>query len=229
MTMLTTFAPPARQTVIRAGLLASEGGMSRLSDGYLLLALAESQPLTQPVDLGVTADMVRAQLKAQARRRHDRELLATVLVRVEFLLLHDAEVERVGRPLLASTHDPDRAAEITWLVAYSAMRTLRPADATSMIRFFSITMSTMGTSFLITAIASGRLRSSTIDCLPTLSWPNIVLAPSRTTGRERIRSPSVDSTLITSAPRSAIRRLQCGPAIVVEKSRIRTPLSGLGL
>ena len=78
MTMLTTFAPPARQAVIRAGLLASEGGMSRLSDGYLLLALAESQPLTRPVDLGVTADMVRAQLKAQARRRHDRELLATL-------------------------------------------------------------------------------------------------------------------------------------------------------
>jgi len=78
MTMLTTFAPPARQTVIRAGLLASEGGMSRLSDGYLLLALAESQPLTRPVDLDVTADMVRAQLKAQARRRHDRELLATL-------------------------------------------------------------------------------------------------------------------------------------------------------
>ena len=78
MTMLTAFAPPARQTVIRAGLLASEGGTSRLSDGYLLLALAESQPLTRPVDLGVTAGMVRAQLKAQARRRHDRELLATL-------------------------------------------------------------------------------------------------------------------------------------------------------
>jgi len=26
MTMLATFAPPARQTVIRAGLLANEGG-----------------------------------------------------------------------------------------------------------------------------------------------------------------------------------------------------------
>jgi hypothetical protein len=78
MTMLTTFAPPARQTVIRAGLLASEGGMSRLGDGYLLLALAESQPLTRPVDLGVTADMVRAQLEARARRRHDHELLATL-------------------------------------------------------------------------------------------------------------------------------------------------------
>ena len=78
MTMLTTFAPPARQAVIRAGLLATERGMSRLSDGYLLLALAESQPRTCPVDLGITADMVRAQLKAQARRRHDRELLATL-------------------------------------------------------------------------------------------------------------------------------------------------------
>lgn len=73
--MLTTFAPPARQTVIRAGLLASESGTARLSDGYLLLALAESQPLTSPVDLGVTAAMVRAQLKTQARRRHDRDLL----------------------------------------------------------------------------------------------------------------------------------------------------------
>ena len=62
--MLTTFAPPARQTVIRAGLLASESGTGRLSDGYLLLALAESQPLTSPVDLGVTAAMVRAQLRA---------------------------------------------------------------------------------------------------------------------------------------------------------------------
>jgi hypothetical protein len=48
MTMLATFAPPARQTVIRAGLLASEGGTSRLSDGYLLLALVESQPGRRP-------------------------------------------------------------------------------------------------------------------------------------------------------------------------------------
>ena len=88
MTMLTTFAPPARQAVIRAGLLATEGGISRLSDGYLLLALAESQPLTQPVDLGVTANMVRAQLKAQARRRHDRELLATLGIDLDEVRSH---------------------------------------------------------------------------------------------------------------------------------------------
>ena len=71
MTMLARFAPPARQTVIRAGLLASEGGTPRLSDGYLLLALAESQPLTSPVDLGVSVAMVRAQLRTQTPRRRD--------------------------------------------------------------------------------------------------------------------------------------------------------------
>src|SRR4029453_8561194 len=37
MTRLPTFAPPPRQTVIRAGLLASEGGATRLGDSYLLL------------------------------------------------------------------------------------------------------------------------------------------------------------------------------------------------
>jgi hypothetical protein len=78
MTMLATFTPPARQAVIRAGLLASEGGTRRLSDGYLLLALAEGQPRTGPVDLGVTAAMVGAQLSTQPRRHHDRDLLATL-------------------------------------------------------------------------------------------------------------------------------------------------------
>jgi hypothetical protein len=87
MTMLTTFAPPARQTVIRAGLLASEGGATRLGDGYLLLALAESQPLTSPVDLGVTAAMVRA-----SRRGH-----RTQIAREDLLwgLLADASSESV--------------------------------------------------------------------------------------------------------------------------------------
>src|SRR6185503_3899061 len=79
-------------------------------------------------------------------------------------------------------------------------------------------MSTLATSFFTAAIASGFLRSSTIERLPALSWPNIVPWPSRCTGRLRIRSPSGDSTLITSAPMSASRRPQCGPAMVVEKS-----------
>src|SRR3954471_15539665 len=89
-------------------------------------------------------------------------------------------------------------------------------------------MSTLATSFFTAAIAAGFLRSSTIDRLPALSWPNIVPAPLRCTGRLRIRSPSGDSTLITSAPMSASRRAQCGPAMVVEKSSTRTSESGRG-
>src|SRR6185369_1652165 len=42
-------------------------------------------------------------------------------------------------------------------------------------------------------------------------------------GRVRIVSPSSVSILMTSAPMSASIRVQCGPAIVVEKSRTRRP------
>src|SRR5258708_19324060 len=82
--------------------------------------------------------------------------------------------------------------------------------------------------FVGTGGGAGFLGSSTIEGLPALSWPNIVPAPSRCTGRLLIRSPSGDSTLITSAPMSAISRAQCGPAMVVEKSRTRTPVRGRG-
>jgi hypothetical protein len=112
--MLTTFAPPARQAVIRAGLLASESGTSRLSDGYLLLALAESQPLTSPVDLGVTAATVRAQLRTQARRRPDRDLLATLGI----------DLDEVRRRVLEATavrlDDP-----ALWRLRRSRVRPLR--------------------------------------------------------------------------------------------------------
>src|SRR5262249_26498720 len=59
--------------------------------------------------------------------------------------------------------------------------------------------------------------------LPALSWPKLVLAPFRIGGRVRIMSPAGASILITSAPRSANRRVQCGPAIVVVKSSTRRP------
>jgi hypothetical protein len=114
MTMLITFAPPARQAVIRAGLLASEGGATRLGDGYLLLALAESQPLTSPVDLGVTATMVRAELGALTPRQHDGDLLATLGI----------DLDEVRRRALDSTSarldDPAR-----WRLRRSRVRPLR--------------------------------------------------------------------------------------------------------
>src|SRR5262249_35241423 len=56
-----------------------------------------------------------------------------------------------------------------------------------------------------------------------LSWPKLVLAPFLNGGRVRIISPLGASILITSAPRSASKRVQCGPAIVVVKSSTRRP------
>jgi Clp amino terminal domain, pathogenicity island component len=78
VTSLTRFAPPARRTVVRAGMLASDYGRDRLSTEFFLLALAEDQPLSSPVDLGITAAMIRAEIKARTTARQDRELLAAL-------------------------------------------------------------------------------------------------------------------------------------------------------
>lgn len=78
MTTLTRFAPPARQTIIRAGMLARDYGRGRLSTEFFLLALAEDQPLSTPVDLGITAAMIRAEIKARTPARQDRDLLAAL-------------------------------------------------------------------------------------------------------------------------------------------------------
>jgi len=48
MTMLDVFARPARLAVVRAGMIAADCGQPRLSDGFLLLALAEGEPLGRP-------------------------------------------------------------------------------------------------------------------------------------------------------------------------------------
>ena len=66
----------------------------------------------------------------------------------------------------------------------------------------------MASSRRATSRPSGRFRSSTMLRLPALSCPKEVEAPSRSGGRVRIMSPSAASILITSAPRSAIMRVQ---------------------
>src|SRR6266851_5049909 len=88
-------------------------------------------------------------------------------------------------------------------------------------RKFSTSTSALAIRRRAEATAAGLFRSRTRLFLPVLSWPNEVLTPSRSGWRERIMSPSGASTLITSAPRSAKRRVQCGPAIVVVKSTTR--------
>jgi hypothetical protein len=78
VTTLASFVPPARRTVIRAGMLARDYGRGRLSTEFFLLALAEDQPLSKPVDLGITAAMIRAEIKLRTSAGHDRDLLAAL-------------------------------------------------------------------------------------------------------------------------------------------------------
>jgi DNA-binding CsgD family transcriptional regulator len=104
-----------------------------IADRWVRDWLIEAAPVLAYRAPQVTADLLRGVLVQVTKDDQDRERLEAVLVQVEFLLMHDEEVQRVGRKLLASTHDPDRAAEVAWLVAYSLMRTVRSADAASMI------------------------------------------------------------------------------------------------
>jgi hypothetical protein len=118
--MLSRFEPVARQTVIRAGMLAGDSGRGALSDGFLLLALAEAQRYGPSVDLGVSADMVRAELAARAPHPPGREPPATLGIDVDearsrtpgatFARLDDPSLWRLsrskGRPLRITLSGP---------------------------------------------------------------------------------------------------------------------------
>jgi DNA-binding CsgD family transcriptional regulator len=62
-----------------------------------------------------------------------RESLEVSRVTVAFLLMRDDEVERAGGRLLARLADPDRAAEIAWLVACTLLRGGRHGEAEAAI------------------------------------------------------------------------------------------------
>jgi hypothetical protein len=110
--MLTGFSPSARQTIIRAGMAAADCGQRRLSDAFLLLALAEGEPLARPVELRVTAASVRAAIEARAPRRRDRELLATFGI----------DLDEVRRRAVVATRSDDPA---RWRLRRSLVRPLR--------------------------------------------------------------------------------------------------------
>ena len=100
----------------------------------------------------------------------------------------------------------------------------KPNRAITPGRKFSTKTSLWYTNALIAAPASALFRSSTRLFLPALSWPNEVEAPYGSWVRVWIMSPSsCISILMTSAPRSANIRVQCGPAMVVVKSRTLRP------
>jgi DNA-binding CsgD family transcriptional regulator len=76
----------------------------------------------------VAAELLRAVLAQLPGDDPGREALEAALVQAAFLLNEHDEVERVGRRALVRAGDTDRAAEITWLVAYTLMRTGRAGE-----------------------------------------------------------------------------------------------------
>jgi hypothetical protein len=111
---LAAFSPSAREVIIRAGMTAADCGQRRLSDGFLLLALAEGEPLARPValDLASIASRIRAAIEARSPRRRDRELLATLGI----------DLDEVRRRAVAATGVDDPA---RWRLRRSPVRPLR--------------------------------------------------------------------------------------------------------
>jgi hypothetical protein len=111
---LAAFSPSAREVIIRAGMTAADCGQRRLSDGFLLLALAEGEPLARPValDLASIASRIRAAIEARSPRHRDRELLGTLGI----------DLDEVRRRAVAATDVDDPA---RWRLRRSPVRPLR--------------------------------------------------------------------------------------------------------
>lgn len=106
MTMLDRFAPEARRTIVRAGVLAAEAGRDALGDGFLLLALAEQHPIgAGPADIAAAIGVTPGR---------DRELLAALGIELD-------EVRRRAHEATAAV--PDDPA--LWTLRRAPLRPLR--------------------------------------------------------------------------------------------------------
>ncbi len=81
----------------------------------------------------VAADLLRSVLGQLADDDPRRGQLEASVLTALFLLGRDADVEEAGRRLLAETSDPDRATDISWLVAYSMVRAGRAVEALAVL------------------------------------------------------------------------------------------------
>jgi hypothetical protein len=100
----------------------------------------------------VTGQLLRGVIAALADSDPQWEPLQAGLVTVAFLLGQYDEVQQAGRRLLASGGDPDRAAEVTWLMAYSLLRTGHAGEAIDALK---IAVTRPG----VNEVWSGRLRA----------------------------------------------------------------------
>lgn len=115
--MLERFAPSARRTVVRSGLLAMDAGHRVLGTDWLLLGLTEVDGLAPALEsFSVTPHAVRAEIdkRAGGARRPDRELLAALGIDL------DEVRRRVSRTTSTRVDDPE-----LWLLRRSRVRPLR--------------------------------------------------------------------------------------------------------
>jgi DNA-binding CsgD family transcriptional regulator len=120
-------APPER---VAAQLAAARGP----ADGWLLDWLTRAAPSLIYRAPQVAADLLSAALAQVADADPRRDGLEASLVSVAFLLARHEEVQQRGRRLMLSAADPDRCAEMAWLVAYSLILTGQAADGTVVAR-----------------------------------------------------------------------------------------------
>src|SRR3984885_5885074 len=100
----------------------------------------------------VTAELLLGVIAALPDSDPYWEPLQAGLVRVAFLLGQYDEVQETGRRLLAGGGDQDRAAEVTWLMAYSLLRTGHAGEAIDALK---IAVTRPG----VNEVWSGRLRA----------------------------------------------------------------------
>jgi DNA-binding CsgD family transcriptional regulator/tetratricopeptide (TPR) repeat protein len=99
------------------------------ADEWVWEWLARAAPVLVHQAPGVAALLLRQALTRLSSLDRRRDSLETSLVTAATLLLDRDEVDRVARPLLARTSDPDRAAEVSWLLSSTLMQTGRLAES----------------------------------------------------------------------------------------------------
>jgi DNA-binding CsgD family transcriptional regulator/tetratricopeptide (TPR) repeat protein len=111
-------------------LVAAPGGVA---DGWMLDWLAGAMPMLNYRAPQLTAELLRGVLGQLADDDPRRDALEASLAETAFVLVRYDEVEQVGGRALARAADPDRAAELAWLVGYTLARTGRAPGAAALV------------------------------------------------------------------------------------------------
>jgi DNA-binding CsgD family transcriptional regulator len=104
-----------------------------IAQGWVRDWLTEAGP-----SLIYQAPRLAADLLGRVLAEHDDadpqlQVLETFLIAVAFLLGRDEEVQQAGRRALARPADPDRAAQISWFMAYALLRAGRAQEGAAVV------------------------------------------------------------------------------------------------